>query len=183
MNNLILKLAMRQVRSPKTMNCGKYYARIGNAQTLSQRGFIEHMIAHGLSYPRFVIEGVLSQIVKCLPEMLGQGVGVKFDSLGTFYPTIENATSGVAYADLKAGGINPNDIVSGVHVRFLPDDSKLDALTSRQFKEKCTLELATVQSPQQVTRGTGDDAKTETVWQDTLYAAWQLLPASADGHV
>jgi hypothetical protein len=136
-NSQVLKLAMAQQRSPKSLGYSKYFAKVADRQTLTQRGFVQHMVDHGLSYPRAVIDGVLTQIIQCLPELVGHGVAVKLDGLGTFYPTIENKKNGVSYSELKAGGIDPNEAVKGVHVRFQPEDSELDKITSRKFKEDC----------------------------------------------
>jgi len=167
---------MRPVVDAKNANYGKYFAEVGNGQTLSQRGFIDHLIKHGLAYPKPIIEGVMAQIVSCLPELLATGTGVKLDGLGTFYPTIENVKGGLAYADLKAGGIDPNTLVKGVHVRFTPEGDKLDRITSRAFKEKVTLSLDTVIVAQKV--GTADDAPRADASYD--YDKWQALPADKD---
>ena len=182
-NSQVLKLAMAQQRSPKSLGYSKYFAKVADRQTLTQRGFVQHMVDHGLSYPRAVIDGVLTQIIQCLPELVGHGVAVKLDGLGTFYPTIENKKNGVSYSELKAGGIDPNEVVKGVHVRFQPEDSELDKITSRKFKEDCSLELTYVVGGESVTRGTGADATTEFVPNLVAYDAWQKLPAENDGPV
>ena len=160
----------------KAANYGKYFAEVGNAQTLSQRGFIDHLVSHGLSYPRNIIEGVLGQIVKCLPELVGSGTGVKLDGIGTFYPTIENVKGGVAYTALKAGGVDPTEFIKGVHVRFQPEGEKFDRITSRAFKEKCQLSLDTVVVAQKI--GTAEDAPRADAFYP--YESWKGLPADKD---
>ena len=171
-----LSVRMRPNVDAKSANYGKYFAEVGNGQTLSQRGFIEHLIKHGLAYPRSIIEGVMAQIVNCLPELLAAGTGVKLDGLGTFYPTIENVRGGVTYAELKAGGVDPNTVVQGIHVRFQPEGDKLDRITSRAFKEQVTLSLDTVIVAQKV--GEADKAPRADATYD--YEKWKALPADKD---
>jgi len=47
-------------------------------------------------------------------------------------------------------GLNPNDIVQAIHIRFLPDSTKLDNLCGPQFKNRCTLELRNIIDTQEV---------------------------------
>ena len=175
-NSQLLKLQMRPNVDAKSANYGKYYAEVANGETLTQRGFINHLIEHGLSYPRAIVEGVVTQISHCVPELVAHGVGVKLDGLGIFYPTVENRKGGVTYADLKAGGVDPNELVKGVHFRFQPDDSKLDKVTSRAFKEKCILTIAQVIVAQK--QGEGQQAVRMDAKYD--YEQWKKLPADRD---
>ena len=48
-------------------------------------------------------------------------------------------------------GLNPNDIVKAIHIRFLPDATKLDNLCGPKFKDACTLELRNIIDTQKVT--------------------------------
>ncbi len=182
-NNIELKVNLRKNNNEKSDQFGKYYAELERKRTLSLKGLAKHIADHGSIFTRDVIEGVLSKLTQCVPELLSQGVPVKLDGLGTFYPTIENKKNGVSYSELKAGGIDPNEVVKGVHVRFQPEDSELDKITSRKFKEDCSLELTYVVGGESVTRGTGADATTEFVPNLVAYDAWQKLPAENDGHV
>ena len=47
-------------------------------------------------------------------------------------------------------GLNPNDIVKAIHIRFLPDSTKLDNLCGPKFKDACTLELRNIIATQKV---------------------------------
>ena len=47
---------------------------------------------------------------------------------------------GVA-TEAEAVALGADNLVEGVHVRFLPDSTKLDNITSKKFKERCTLKL------------------------------------------
>ena len=175
-NSQLLKLQMRPVTDAKNANYGKYFAEVGNNETLSQRGFIDHLIHHGLSYPRSIIEGVVAQMTQCLPELIAHGVAVKFEGLGTFKPTIENVKGGIAYADLKDGGVDPKNLVAGVHIRFTPENAKLDKLTSRAFKDKCSLTVDQIIVAQR--QGEGQQAVRMDAKYD--YEQWKKLPADRD---
>ena len=57
-----------------------------------------------------------------------------------------------AVANIAAmDGLNPNDIVKAIHIRYLPDSTKLDNLCGPQFKNRCTLELRNIIDTQEVT--------------------------------
>jgi hypothetical protein len=47
-------------------------------------------------------------------------------------------------------GLNPNDIVKAIHIRFLPDSTKLDNLCGPRFKDACTLEFRNIISTEKV---------------------------------
>jgi hypothetical protein len=47
-------------------------------------------------------------------------------------------------------GLNPNDIVKAIHIRFLPDATKLDNLCGPKFKDACTLGLRNIIDTQKV---------------------------------
>ena len=130
---------------------GKYYPVVDQQQTLSLRGFAQHMVDHGCIYTRNIVEGVLNQICNCLPEVVSQGVGVKLGSLGTFYPTAQVKKNGAVESILAMEGLNPNDVVKGIHIRFRPSASKLDNLSSSAFKDNCSLELRNIVDTQVMT--------------------------------
>ena len=130
---------------------GKYYPEVDVQPTLSLRGFIDHMTSHGCPFGRSLIESVVQQITDCLVELLGQAVPVKFPGLGTFYPSAEVAEDAGVSSIEAMEGLNVNDIVKGIHIRFQPDATKLDNLTSPAFKSNCLLELRNIVDTQEVT--------------------------------
>ena len=129
---------------------GKYYPEVDTQKTLSLRGFAKHMTDHGSLYGRAIVEGVLMQITECLPELVAQGVPVQLGNLGTFYPTAEVAKDAAVLDIPQMDGLNPNDIVKAIHIRFLPDATKLDNLCGPKFKDACTLELRNIVDTQKV---------------------------------
>ena len=40
--------------------------------------------------------------------------------------------------------MNPNELVKAVHIRFIPNQTKLDNLAGPAFKDACSLELRNV---------------------------------------
>ena len=94
-------------------------------KTLSLRGFAQHMTDHNSHFSRAIVEGVLLQIVECLPELLAQGVPVKLGTLGTFYPSLESEGA-VSAEDFTI------DMIKGVHMRFLPTSSATDNINSKE---------------------------------------------------
>ncbi len=136
--NLVLRYGMRQNKNIKSAGYQKFYAEVVQREGLNQRGFIDHVASHVIGVPRALVGAVIGQISQCIPELLSQGVSVKIDGLGVFYPTI--ATKGVT--DPLKYSI-PND-VKGVRMRFRPDSTMDDNLTSFEFKRKANPELAGV---------------------------------------
>ena len=149
---IALGINLRKNKISTSSGFGKYYPEVDTQKTLSLRGFAQHMVDHGSIYGRAVVEGVLLQIVDCLPELVAQGVPVQLGSLGTFYPTAEVTPKTGAVANIAAmDGLNPNDIVKAIHIRYLPDSTKLDNLCGPKFKNRCTLELRNIIDTQEVT--------------------------------
>ena len=112
---------------------GKWYPRVVRTSTLDLQGLSDHIAAHGSIYTEDVVAGVLTKFSNCMVELLEQGIAVKIDGLGTFYPTLESkgAESPVLY--------NLDTYLQGVHIRFLPDDTDRAALSSRQFRKKVAM--------------------------------------------
>ena len=170
---IALGINLRKNKISTSAGFGKYYPEVDTQKTLSLRGFAQHMVDHGSIYGRAVVEGVLMQIVDCLPELVAQGVPVQLGSLGTFYPTAEVAKNGAVLNISAMDGLNPNDIVKAIHIRYLPDSTKLDNLCGPQFKNRCTLEFRNIVDTQNVTIG-GKTKKMQTLKPiATAVAEWK----------
>ena len=148
--NIALGINLRKNKIETSSGYGKYYPEVDVQKTLSLRGFAKHMTDHGSIYGRDIVEGVLLKIPECLPELVAQGVPVQLGSLGTFFPTAEVAKNGAVLNIAAMEGLNPNDIVKAIHIRFLPDATKLDNLCGPAFKDACTLELRNIVDTQEV---------------------------------
>ena len=148
---IALGINLRQNKITGNAGFGKYYPEVDVQKTLSLRGFAKHMTDHGSMFGRDVLEAVLIKITECLPELVSQGVPVQLDGLGTFYPTAQVKKDAGVSSIAEMDGLNPNDIVDAIHIRFLPDTSKLDNISGKAFKESCALELRNIVDTQEVT--------------------------------
>jgi predicted histone-like DNA-binding protein len=148
---IALGINLRQNKITGNAGYGKYYPEVDVQKTLSLRGFAKHMTDHGSMFGRDVLEAVLIKITECLPELVSQGVPVQLDGLGTFYPTAQVKKDAGVSSIAAMDGLNPNDIVEAIHIRFLPDTSKLDNISGKAFKESCSLELRNIVDTEKVT--------------------------------
>ena len=164
-NEIKMGINLRQNKNTKNSGYGKYYPEVDVQETLSLKGFAKHMSDHGCIYGRDLIEGVLKKITQCLPELVSQGVPVRLDPLGTFLPT---CSVDKPLADIAAmEGADPNAVVKGVHIRFLPYGVENENITSRRFKEDyCTLQWAYLVEKREVEL----DDKTVSVQDKTPWA-------------
>ena len=142
---------LRQNKNDKSPAYGKYFPEVDVQKTLSLRGFAKHMTDHGSVYGRDLLEGVLIKITECLPELLSQGIPVQLGNLGTFYPTAEVKKNAAVSSIAEMDGLDPNDLVQAIHIRFLPDTSKLDNISGPSFKKACSLVLRNIVGTQEVT--------------------------------
>ena len=137
-NSIEVRVNLRKNNNEKSDQFGRYYPSIDRRHTLSLRGLSKHISDHGSIYTRDVVEGVLTKLTQCIPELLSQGIPVKLDGLGTFYPTIEAVNGGIESIE-AAKEVSAASVVEGVHVRFTPENAELDRITSKAFKDRCTL--------------------------------------------
>ena len=63
---------------------GKYYARPVVNETLDIAGLAKHMSDHNTPYSPGVIQGVLTDMVSCIKELVLDGKNVKLDNLAIF---------------------------------------------------------------------------------------------------
>ena len=137
-NSIELRVNLRANNNEKSDQFGRLYAELQRNRTLSLRGLAKHISDHGSIYTIDIVYGVLAKLCQCIPELLAQGQPVKLDGLGTFYPTAKNEHGGLENVE-AAKNMTPEQAVEGVRVRFLPDGTKLDDMTSKAFKDRCSL--------------------------------------------
>lgn len=133
-NKIELQYNLRQNNAEGKPTYELWYPRAVRRSTLNLKGLSTHIADHGSIYTPDVVMGVLSKFTSCLVELVSTGVAVKLDGLGTFYPTIEakGAETPVKY--------NAEDYVKGIHIRFYPEGSDDDDLTSRAFLKKVSMQ-------------------------------------------
>ena len=127
---------LRKNENSTSTNYGQYYPEAEQKEPLNLKGFARHLAEHGklATYEMLVL--VLQNIVTCMKELVSQGQPVKLDGLGTFYPSIE----GVGANSVEAAVQNLLENIKGVHLRFRPEGSQGEDLTSRALKGDCTFE-------------------------------------------
>ncbi len=178
---IAMGINLRQNKIIGSSAYGKYYPEVDTQKTLSLRGFAKHMTDHGSLYGRAIVEGVLMQITECLPELVAQGIPVQLGNLGTFYPTAEVAKDAAVLDIPQMDGLNPNDIVKAIHIRFLPDATKLDNLCGPKFKDACTLELRNIIDTQKVMVNGKQKVVTTLKPIATAVAEWKAQNGSSAG--
>ena len=176
-NEIKLGINLRQNKNSKNAGFGKYYPEVDTQTTLTLRGFAKHMSDHGSIYSLDLIEGVLKKITQCLPELISQGVPVRLDPLGTFLPTCSVDKPVLNIPAME--GADPNDVVKGVHIRFLPYGVEDENITSRRFKDEyCSLEFRNIVESQEVTVE-GKKRKVQTLKPiATAIAEWKAANGS-----
>ena len=147
-NNPVMGINLRKNKNSKNAGYGKYYPEVDLQKTLTIRGFAQHLIDHGSKYNRGDIENIIYMITDCLPELVAQGIPVQLGDLGIFRPTCEVKDSVMNIAAME--GLNPNEVVKAIHIRFIPNQTKLDNLAGPAFKDQCSLELRNIVDTEKV---------------------------------
>ena len=135
---------LRKNKNQYNAGYGNYYAEADAKEPLNLKGFARHLSDHGklVDYPMAVL--VLQNIVTCLKELVTQGQPVKLDGFGTFSPTIESDGKKAVSTVEGSLEVGIDNLIAGVHLRFTPENSKGEKLTSRALKEECTFKAAYV---------------------------------------
>ena len=132
-NKISMGINYRKKTNSRMTGSGNYFAEVDRRETLTTRGLAEHLKEHGCLAGLDAIQAVLVKISQCVPELVAQGIGVKLDGLGIFYPTVKNKKGGATEAQMLDKDFTPTSLIEGVHVRFSPESTELDNLTSKQF--------------------------------------------------
>ena len=135
---------LRKNKNQYSSSYGKYFPEVDSKESLNLKGFAKHLAEHGklVDYPMAVL--VLQNIVACLKEMVIQGQPVKLDGFGTFSPSIESDGKKAQDTVEKSLNVGIENLIAGVHLRFTPENSKGEKLTSRALKDECTFKAAYV---------------------------------------
>ena len=120
---------------------GRYYPEAESKEALTTKGFARHVADHGGMVTYEFMQLVLASIVKCLKEMMSHGQPVKLDGLGTFRPTVTSVPGGAATIE-DAIRMGVNNLVQGVNFVFIPENAQGEEITSKKFKDQCSLQFA-----------------------------------------
>ena len=132
MSKILYEVYQNDIKDSESVMFGKWYARLKSIETLSTEKLAKHISEHGSVFTADVVEGVMKKVKTCLLEMLLESKKVKIAGLGTFYLTAECQKGG---AD-KEEDFNVNQHLKALHIRFLPDQTAEDNLSSREFIKK-----------------------------------------------
>ena len=174
--NIAFLVNLRKNTVPGSDMEGRYYPEAESKETLTTKGFARHVSDHGgtlVSYE--LMQLVMAAIVKCLKEMMSQGQPVKLDGLGTFRPTVTSVKSGAASIE-DALRMGVNNIVAGVNFIFIPENAQGEEITSKKFKEQCSLQFAyLVETIKKTING-----KEKSYTLRTPLSAYGIIDADAD---
>ena len=127
---------LRQNKNDESTAYGKYFAEVDSKAPLNLKGLAKHMSEHGKISSEEMCNLVLGEMVKCMVHLLREGQPVKLDGFGTFSPSVDGQKLGKAnLAAAVAGG--PEAMINGIHINFVPENTKGEKLTSRALKEDC----------------------------------------------
>ena len=132
MSKILYEVYQNDIKDSESVMYGKWYARLKSIETMSMTKLAKHISEHGSVFTEDVVEGVMKKFKTCLLEMLLESKKVKIAGLGTFYLTCECQKGG---AD-KESDFNVNQHLKALHIRFLPDQTEEDNLSSREFIKK-----------------------------------------------
>ena len=175
--NIAFMVNLRKNTVPDSDMFGRYYPEAESKETLSTKGFAKHVADHGgtlVSYE--LMQLVLAGIVKCLKEYMSQGQPVKLDGLGTFRPTVTSVTGGAASIE-EALQKGVNNMVAGVNFVFIPENAQGEEITSKKFKDQCSLQFAYL--VETIKKVIGGKEKSYTL--RTPLSAWGIAQADDEG--
>ena len=175
--NIAFMVNLRKNTVPDSDMFGRYYPEAESKETLSTKGFAKHVSDHGgtlVSYE--LMQMVLAGIVKCLKEYMSQGQPVKLDGLGTFRPTVTSVTGGAASIE-EALQKGVNNMVAGVNFVFIPENAQGEEITSKKFKDQCSLQFAYL--VETIKKVIGGKEKSYTL--RTPLSAWGIVQSEDEG--
>ena len=155
---------------------GRYYPEAESKEALTTKGFARHVADHGGMVTYEFMQLVLASIVKCLKEMMSHGQPVKLDGLGTFRPTVTSVPGGAASVE-DALRMGVNNLVQGVNFVFIPENAQGEEITSKKFKDQCSLQSAyLVETIKKKING-----KDKSYTLRTPLSAWDIVQSDESG--
>ena len=155
---------------------GRYYPEAESKEALTTKGFAKHVADHGGMVTYEFMQLVLASIVKCLKEMMSHGQPVKLDGLGTFRPTVTSVPGGAATIE-DALRMGVNNLVQGVNFVFIPENAQGEEITSKKFKDQCSLQFAyLVETIKKKING-----KDKSYTLRTPLSAWDIVQSDESG--
>lgn len=138
-NNIAFPVVAVQNQNGESAAFGKWFLRALYPDTLGLKGLIERVAWDQSVYSRDIIEGVIKRVTLVMVEQLQAGQPVKWEGLGTFNPQLDCGNKGEN--DVAALTKKADAAINGVHIRFTPENSKGEELTSKKFAQLCSFEI------------------------------------------
>ncbi|MBR6828748.1 MAG: hypothetical protein IKM76_11470 [Prevotella sp.] len=132
MSKILYEVYQNDIKDSESVMFGRWYARLKSVETLSIEKLAKHISEHGSVFTADVVEGVMKKFKACLIEQLLDSKKVRVSGLGTFYLTCECTKGGAE----KESEFNVNQHLKALHIRFLPDQTEEENLSSREFIKK-----------------------------------------------
>lgn len=134
-------------KNPKIKEAyGKYYARPVVTQTVDLNGLAEHMTEHNTGFSPGATKGLLTDMVKCIRELVLQGIAVKIDNLAIFSLGIKP----------KKGADSEDDFSVAKNVEGV----RLRARATGNFTRESLDINASLKNYDSFVKGAGDDSPT-----------------------
>ena len=128
-DNLIMSYVLKKNGNDQSPVYNRWFAFVNSPGTLSTTGLAQHMVEHGVISERGKCEAFIAKLSICIPELLASGYSVRLDGLGVFGTTMANRKGGAA----TPADFDINTHCAGVRIRFKPDSTDLNDITSKKF--------------------------------------------------
>ena len=135
-SDIPMVINLRQNKNDESSAYGKYFAEVDSKEPLNLKGLAAHMAEHNKVSTHEMIVLVLGEMVKCLVHLLKEGQPVKLDGFGTFSPSVDGQGLGKASVE-EAVAAGAENLINGIKIVFVPENTKGEKLTSRALKEDC----------------------------------------------
>jgi hypothetical protein len=156
-NNIAFPVVAVQNQNNDSTAFGKWFLRALCPETLSMKGLIDRVAWDQSVFSRDIIEGVVKRVTAVMVEQLQAGQPVKWEGLGTFNPQLDCGGNGANSVELLTKAAD--GAINGVHIRFTPENSKGEELTSRKFARLCSFEVKGKWIYKNITPGEGETFK------------------------
>ena len=135
-SDIPMVINLRQNKNDESSAYGTYFAEVDSKEPLNLKGLAAHMAEHNKVSTHEMIVLVLGEMVKCMVHLLKEGQPVKLDGFGTFSPSVDGQGLGKASVE-EAVAAGAENLINGIKIVFVPENTKGEKLTSRALKEDC----------------------------------------------
>ena len=150
----MIKYILKKCKNAKSAVFGKQFAYPVVEETLDLDALAKHMSQHNTPYSKGMIRGVLTDMVRCIKEILLEGKNVKIDDLAIFSIGIKNKKGGATSED----DFNVSKHISNVKLRARATGE----LSVKALNLEATLKKATALTGKETTGAGGESGESES---------------------